>query len=121
MATTRLCSGRSLEPLRNRTSVGACLGRRRVEILASPERQCLGNHLAELLEADHRLLAHPYYSGGLRYRIWVTGPGGEELPLADGGTFDWLSQLSSNRRAVFIGSGLGSQLIALRLGPERLS
>jgi hypothetical protein len=100
---------------------GYALGRRRVEILASPERQCLGNHLAGLLEADHRLLAHPYYSGGLRYRIWVTGPGGEDLPLADGGTFDWLSQLSSNRRAVFIGSGLGSQLIALRLGPERLS
>ena len=100
---------------------GYALGRRRVEILASPERQGLGNHLAELLEADHRLLEHPYYSGGLRYRIWVAGPGGEELPLADGGTFDWLSQLSSNRRAVFIGSGLGSQLIALRLGPKPLS
>ncbi|MGM9490361.1 hypothetical protein [Ideonella sp. YS5] len=100
---------------------GYALGRRRVEILASPERRGLGNHLAELLEADHQLLEHPYYSGGLRYRIWVAGPGGEELPLADGGTFDWLSQLSSNRRAVFIGSGLGSQLIALRLGSERLS
>jgi hypothetical protein len=100
---------------------GYALGRRRVEILASPERQGLGNQLAELLGADHQLLEHPYYSGGLRYRIWVTGPGGEELPLADGGTFDWLSQLSSNRRAVFVGSGLGSQLIALRLGPERLS
>ena len=98
---------------------GYALGRRRVEILASPERQGLGNQLAELLGADHQLLEHPYYSGGLRYRIWVTGPGGEELPLADGGTFDWLSQLSSNRRAVFIGSGLGSQSIALRLGPER--
>lgn len=100
---------------------GYALGRRRVEILASPQRQGLGNHLAELLEADHRLLDHPYYSGGLRYRIWVAGPGGEELPLADGGTFDWLSQLSSNRRAVFIGSGLGSQLIARRLGPGRSS
>ncbi len=100
---------------------GYALGRRRVEILASPERRGLGDHLAELLEADHQLLEHPYYSGGLRYRIWVAGPGGEELPLADGGTFDWLSQLSSNRRAVFIGSGLGSQLIALRLGPKPLS
>lgn len=100
---------------------GYALGRRRVEILASSERQGLGDHLAELLEADHQLLKHPYYSGGLRYRIWVAGPSGEELPLADGGTFDWLSQLSSNRRAVFVGSGLGSQLIALRLGPEGLS
>ena len=100
---------------------GYALGRRRVEIFASPEKQALGKRLAELLEADHQELEHPYYSGGLRYRIWVAEPGGEELPLADGGTFDWLSQLSSNRRAVFIGSGLGSQLIALRLGPRRLS
>lgn len=95
---------------------GYALGRRRVEILASPERQGLGDHLAELLAADRQTLEHPYYSGGLRYRIWVTGPDGEELPLADGGAFDWLSQLAANRRAVFIGSGLGSQLIALRLG-----
>ena len=100
---------------------GYALGRRRVEILATPQRQRLGDRLAELLEADRHLLEHPYYSGGLRYRIWVAGPDGEELPLADGGTFDWLSQLSSNRRAVFVGSGLGSQLIALRLGPDHLS
>ena len=93
---------------------GYALGRRRVEILASPERQHLGGQLADLLDADHRLLEHAYYSGGLRYRIWVTAPNGEELPIADGGSFDWLSQLASNRRAVFIGSGLGSQLIALR-------
>ena len=99
---------------------GYALGRRRVEILASPERQRLGRHLADLLEADHHPLEHPYYSGGLRYRIWVPAPGGEELPLADGGAFDWVSQLASNRRAVFIGSGLGSQLIALRLAPEPL-
>jgi len=97
---------------------GYALGRRRVEILATPERQGLGNQLAELLEADHRLLEHPYYSGGLRYRIWVTAPNGEELPIADGGSFDWLSQLASNRRAVFIGSGLGSQLIALRFAHQ---
>jgi hypothetical protein len=100
---------------------GYALGRRRVEILASPDRQGLGRQLAELLEASLQPLAHPYYSGGLRYRIWVAGPDGEELPLADGGSFDWLSQLCANRRAVFIGSGLGSQLIALRFGPSRSS
>ena len=98
---------------------GYALGRRRVEILSSPERHRLGERLAHLLDADHRPLEHPYYSGGLRYRIWVTVPGLEELPLADGGTFDWLRQLASNRRAVFVGSGLGSQLIALRCGPKR--
>ncbi len=96
---------------------GYALGRRRVEVLSSPERRGIGDRLAQLLEADHGPLEHPYYSGGLRYRIWVTVPGDEELPLADGGTFDWLQQLASNRRAVFVGSGLGSQLTALRCGP----
>ena len=100
---------------------GYALGRRRVEILASPQRQRLGDQLAKLLDAERQPLEHPYYSGGLRYRIWVTAPDGEELPLADGGTFDWLSQLASNRRAVFVGSGLGSQSIALRFAPKPLS
>ena len=97
---------------------GYALGRRRVEVLASPDKQHLGDQLAKLLQADRLPLAHPYYSGGLRYRIWVAAPDGEELPLADGGTFDWLGRLASNRRAVFVGSGLGSQLIALRFGPK---
>jgi hypothetical protein len=98
---------------------GYALGQRRVEILSSTERRRLGDQLSHLLDAEHRPLEHPYYAGGLRYRIWVTVPGLEELPLADGGTFNWLQQLASNRRAVFVGSGLGSQLIALRFGPTR--
>ncbi len=93
---------------------GYVLRRPRVEILVSAQRQQLGRRIADLLDADVQPLEHPYYSGGLRYRIWVSTPDGAELPLADGGTFDWLDQLSSNRRAVFVGSGLGSQLIALR-------
>jgi hypothetical protein len=96
---------------------GYAVGQRRVEILASPEKRGVGGELADVLGVDCRLLQHPYYSGGLRYRIWVTAPSGEEAPIADGGTFDWLSQLTSNRRAVFVGSGLGSQWIALHLGP----
>lgn len=95
---------------------GYAVGRRRVEILAAPERMRLGAHLADVLGAEPGSLQHPYYSGGLRYRIWVTAPSGEELPLADGGTFDWLGRLTSNRRAVFVGSGLGSQMVALRFG-----
>lgn len=98
---------------------GYAVGQRRVEILSFPERQRLGDQLAHLLGAEHRPLEHAYYSGGLRYRIWVATPGDEELPLADGGSFDWLQKLASNRRAVFVGSGLGSQLIALRFGPKR--
>lgn len=97
--------------------LGYAVGRRRVEILATPARQALGDRLAGLLEADRGALDHPYYSGGIRYRIWVTAPDGAESPLGDGGTFDWLHELAANRRAVFVGSGLGSQLIALRFAP----
>lgn len=93
---------------------GYAVGRHRVEILATPERRALGDRLADLLGAERATLDHPYYSGGLRYRIWVMAPDGTESPLADGGTFDWLGRLASNRRAVFVASGLGSQLIALQ-------
>ena len=95
---------------------GYALARHRVEILATPQRHALGDRLAALLDADLGVLDHAYYSGGLRYRIWVKAPDGTEAPLADGGTFDWLGRLTSNRRAVFVASGLGSQLIALRFG-----
>ena len=46
--------------------------------------------------------------------LWVTAPDGSPVPLADGGAFDWLTQLTSNRRAVYIASGAGAQLIPLR-------
>ena len=94
--------------------LGYSLHRPRVEVLVSAEKRQLGSRIADILSADLQPLEHPYYSGGLRYRIWVLAPDGGELPLADGGVFDWLGQLSSTRRAVFIGSGLSSQLIALR-------
>ena len=96
---------------------GYAIGRRRVEILATPERQAVGDRIAALLDTDRGALDHPYYSGGLRYRIWVTAPDGTQMPLGDGGSFDWLHRFAANRRAVFVGSGLGSQLIALRLAP----
>ena len=105
-----------LDGLARLEALGHAVGRRRVEILATPERQALGDRLAKVLDADHGTLDHPYYSGGLRYRIWVTAPDGTEMPLADGGTFDWLGRLAANRRAVFVASGLGSQSIALRFG-----
>jgi hypothetical protein len=99
---------------------GYSFGARRVEILATPERQALGDRLEESLgmTTTRKSLAHPYYSGGLRYQIRVTAPDGTELPLVDGGAFDWLGRLAANRRAVFIATGTGSQLIASRFGSE---
>jgi hypothetical protein len=49
----------------------------------------------------------------------VTAPDGSRLPLIDGGALDWLAQLTSNRRAVFLATGLGAQLIALRFARAR--
>jgi hypothetical protein len=95
---------------------GYGFGRRRIDILASPEKEILGDRIAQQLGhvTAREPLDHPYYSGGIRYKIWVTASDGAEVPLVDGGTFDWLGQLGSNRRAVYVASGAGAQLIALR-------
>jgi hypothetical protein len=95
---------------------GYAFGERSVDVLATPERASLGERIAHELGpiAQSKPLEHAYYSGGLRYQIWVTAADGTRLPLIDGGAFDWLQRLAANRRAVFIASGAGSQLIALR-------
>jgi hypothetical protein len=100
---------------------GYAFGARRVDILAAPERASLGDRIAESLGAiaARKLLEHAYYAGGLRYMLWVTAPDGVQLPLIDGGTFDWLAKLTSNRRAVYVASGAGAQLIALRFRATR--
>ncbi|HEY8972926.1 MAG TPA: hypothetical protein VIN75_01820, partial [Burkholderiaceae bacterium] len=43
---------------------GFALERRRIEILATPARQPLGERLAKALDAELGALDHPYYSGG---------------------------------------------------------
>ena len=95
---------------------GYAFGKRRVDILTTSERQAIGDRVAEQLAGTvvRNSLEHAYYSGGLRSQIWVTAPDGSEIPLVDGGAFDWLTKLASNQRAVFIATGAGSQLIALR-------
>jgi hypothetical protein len=95
---------------------GYAFGARSVDVLATPERETLADRNAEALggRATRKLLDHPYYSGGLRYMLWVTAPDGARIPLVDGGAFDWLAKLASNRRAVYIATGTGAQLIALR-------
>jgi hypothetical protein len=95
---------------------GYAFGERHVDILATDVRSALGDRVAEALGplARRKLLEHAYYSGGLRYMLWVTTPDGERLPLIDGGVFDWLARLGSNRRAVFVATGAGAQLVASR-------
>jgi hypothetical protein len=95
---------------------GYTFGARRVDLLATEPRAQLADRIAGSLPCpvERKLLEHAYYSGGLRYMLWVTAPDGEQIPLGDGGTFDWLTKLLSNRRAVFVASGLGAQLVAIR-------
>jgi hypothetical protein len=95
---------------------GYAFGARRVHVLATEARAPSADRIAVLLggEVVREPLDHAYYSGGIRYQIWVTAPDGAEMPLIDGGTFDWLAALTSNRRLVYVASGAGAQLIALR-------
>jgi hypothetical protein len=55
-------------------------------------------------------LTHKYYDG-LRFQIAV-GDADSGIPLIDGGAFDWLSTLTSNRKMAYVASGMGSQLAA---------
>jgi hypothetical protein len=85
-------------------------------LLATRERELIADKVARELQMNLRRspLEHAYYSGGVRYRLWVTPPNETvALPLVDGGSFDWLTKLTSNRRLVFVASGAGSQLIRL--------
>lgn len=99
-------------------AAGYAVGPRRVDVLATPARSALGDHLAGELGPDaptaRAALAHAYYSGGLRCMIWAAAPDGVEFPIADVGAFDWLATLTTNRRAVFVASGLGAQLLPAR-------
>ena len=92
---------------------GYAFGARRVDVLATPGRAALGDRIAERVGGERKLLEHAYYAGGLRFTLWVTSPEGRAMPLGDGGTFDWLTKLAANRRAVYVASGLGAQLVAM--------
>jgi hypothetical protein len=95
---------------------GYDFGARHAEILTTSACEGIGDRVEEriAISTSRRALEHAYYSGGLRYQIWVTTPGGAEVPVIDGGTFDWLARLAANRRAAYIASGAGTQLIALQ-------
>jgi hypothetical protein len=86
---------------------------RTIKILTSPAREPIGRRVAGALALPvvFEPLTHGYYDG-IRFMIGARSPGGEDVPLIDGGAFDWLDKLASNRKLVFVASGLGSQLAA---------
>jgi hypothetical protein len=86
----------------------------RVKVLSSTARARLADRIAATVRdapVSRETFDHPYYDG-LRFMINVRGPKGNDLFLTDGGAFDWLRKLTSNRRLTFVASGMGSQLVA---------
>jgi len=91
-----------------------------VTLLASAQREHLAERIATRLSGvsiKFEPLTQPYYAG-LRFMISTASeseagipPG---IPLIDGGAFDWVATLASNRKLSFVASALGSQLIAHR-------
>lgn len=93
---------------------GYAFPERRIKVLATEARAQLGDRIAgavEELPVVREVLEHPYYDG-LRFMISARSTQGQDIPLIDGGAFDWLGKLTSNRRFVFVASGMGSQLAA---------
>jgi len=93
---------------------------RGVRVLATPERAALADRIAEQIAdvpVKRGVLEHRYY-GGLRFMIDVRSPAGDDVPLIDGGCFDWVARLASNARFVFVASGMGAQLVAFLFRKE---
>lgn len=103
---------------------GYAFPQRQLKVLATPERAALGDRIAAALEATQTssqsplaaitrdTLDHAYYHG-LRFMISVRSPNDSDVPLIDGGAFDWLGKLTGNRKLVLVASGMGTQLAAM--------
>lgn len=94
---------------------GFAFPERSVTLLATEQRATVADRIVERLgrpRVARSVLDHPYYDG-LRFQIAARSNEGVDLPLIDGGAFDWVGELTSNRRAVFVASGMGSQLVSL--------
>jgi hypothetical protein len=91
----------------------------RVRLLAIGQNRQLAERVATSVNAEvrHQELNHSYYDG-IRFMIDVKVDQVSELPLIDGGAFDWLHKLCSNNKLTFVASGMGSQLVAYLLGPR---
>lgn len=95
---------------------GFAFPERRITLLAREDTVALGDRIVAMLgsaSVARAILEHPYYNKGLRFQIAARSDEGIEIPLIDGGAFDWVAKLTSNRRAVYVASGLGSQLVPL--------
>ncbi len=87
---------------------------RRVRVLSTQPRELLARRIADAIEGvpvSVARLEQRYYDG-LRFMISAHTAAGDDIPLIDGGAFDWLHALAANRKLVFVASAIGSQLAA---------
>lgn len=93
---------------------GYTFSNRRVRLLCTDERAPLARRVADAIEGvavSIERLEQRYYDG-LRFMIGAHSVAGDDIPLIDGGAFDWLHKLAANRKLVFVASAIGSQLAA---------
>jgi hypothetical protein len=93
---------------------GYSFANRRVRLLSTAEREPLARRIAAAIDAVPVSMEHldKQYYDGLRFMISAHTAAGDDIPLIDGGAFDWLHKLAANRKLVFVASALGSQLAA---------
>ena len=104
-----------LDALERLEQHGFAFPERRVTVLASESEAALGDRIAENVggaPVARDVLDHRYYDG-LRFQISARTAGGVDMPIIDGGAFDWVARLASNNKAVFVATGAGSQIIPL--------
>jgi hypothetical protein len=88
----------------------------RVKVLSTQARIPLAERVAGAItnaSVSRETFDHPYYDG-LRFMINARTAAGDDVFLSDGGAFDWLRKVMSNRRITFVASGMGMQLVAYR-------
>jgi hypothetical protein len=93
---------------------GYSFGDRQVKLLSVPRFASHAQRIAAALDGVpvvHAPLEQEYYDG-LRFMIGVRAPAGQDIPLIDGGAFDWLRKLMSNNKMAFVASAIGAQLAA---------
>jgi hypothetical protein len=105
-----------LQALNQLEQHGFAFPERRITVLTRDDRTALGDRIVARLGGAvvaRARLEHPYYNQGLRFQIAARSNEGIEIPLIDGGAFDWVAKLTSNRSVAYVASGLGSQLVPL--------
>jgi len=94
--------------------IGYSFPDRVLKLLSTPPRAHLAQRIGAAfsdLRVVHEPLTKGYYDG-LRFMLSSRSTKGDDIPLIDGGAFDWLTKLAANRKLVFVASAIGSQVAA---------